>query len=101
MWNVENGHLRSSQAMAPPTIRLEASRSEAWKWLMKLFSLGIQTAVVDEQCPPVFESRFQGGRDNRTFTFQHFGLGFQSGSWPCLFNVTLHYYWLSVLLVTI
>lgn len=40
--------LRSSQAMAPPTIRLEANRSEAWKCLIKAFLLRIETAVVDD-----------------------------------------------------
>lgn len=34
--------------MAPPTIRLEASRSEAWKCLIKAFLLRIETAVVDD-----------------------------------------------------
>lgn len=53
----------------------------------------------------MFESRGKAGRDrvlhySLTFTFQHFGLGFRSGSWLCLFNVALHYDWL-LLLVTV
>lgn len=34
--------------MAPPTIRLEANHSEAWKCLIKAFLLRIETAVVDD-----------------------------------------------------